>query len=328
MQPDQTQGPALAGPVRHVVMMSGGTGSWGAAKRVAQQHGTDGLTLLFTDVLMEDGDLYRFLIEGACDVFGEAVPTQILTWWKTVPEFHQDREARIRALSTLRTDMAEILPQLVWIADGRDPWTIYRDVRMLGSSQRDPCSKIGKREIAERWLKANCDPAHTVLHLGFDWTEIHRFDNGDDRGALHRWGRLGWTVRAPLCERPMLSKVDVNRMCLEAGIVLPLLTRQGFAHNNCGGECSKGGQAHYVHLLRLHPDRYAHAEGEEEGFRAWIGRDVAMLKEQVGKDATGKPIYRPLTLRTLRERIQAGGQYDLFDFGGCGCFITDERDAA
>lgn len=310
--------------MKHIVQYSGGTGSWAAAKRVADLHGPENVTLLFTDVLMEDGDLYRFLIEGACYIFGEAVPTQILTWWKTVPEFHQDKAARIRALETLRGDMADILPQLIWIADGRDPWTVYRDERMLGNSRLDPCSKILKRRLAEQWLAANCDPADTTLHLGFDWTEIHRFDDPLEpgKGSLHRWAALGWVARAPLCEKPMLSKADANRMCTEAGIVLPLLTRLGLAHNNCGGECSKAGQGHYAHLLRVLPDRYAHAEQEEEGFRAWIGRDVAMMAEVVNGEK------RPLTLRTLRERIQAGRQIDMFDFGGCGCFEGDEREAA
>ena len=55
--------------MKHVVMFSGGAGSWAAAKRVAERHGTADLTLLFTDTLMEDEDLYRFLHEAAAAVF-------------------------------------------------------------------------------------------------------------------------------------------------------------------------------------------------------------------------------------------------------------------
>ena len=40
--------------VRHVVQFSGGIQSWAAAKRVAAEHGTDNLTLLFADTKMED----------------------------------------------------------------------------------------------------------------------------------------------------------------------------------------------------------------------------------------------------------------------------------
>lgn len=307
---------------RRIAKLSGGTGSWGAAKRDAMENGTDGLTLLFTDVLMEDGDLYRFLIESACNIFGVTPPTQALQWWKTVPEFHEDAEARKLGLKTLRADMAEILPQLVWIADGRDPWETFQDERMLGNSRIDPCSKKLKREMADRWLRDSVNPSETTLIFGIDWTEVHRFDDGAGHGVLHRWGEKGYQVRAPLCERPMLSKVDVNRWCVEEGLRLPRLTALGFAHNNCSGMCVKAGQAHYAHLLRTFPERYAFYEAKEEGFRAWIGRDVAMMKEAVGDEG------RPLTLTKLRRRIQAGSQIDLFDFGGCGCFIDDERDAA
>ena len=51
--------------MQHVVMFSGGAGSWMTAKRVAEKHGTDNLILLFADTLIEDEDLYRFLDEAA-----------------------------------------------------------------------------------------------------------------------------------------------------------------------------------------------------------------------------------------------------------------------
>ena len=38
--------------MKHVVMFSGGLSSWAAAKRVAAEHGTDDLVLLFSDTLM------------------------------------------------------------------------------------------------------------------------------------------------------------------------------------------------------------------------------------------------------------------------------------
>ncbi len=59
--------------MKHVVMFSGGIGSWMTAKRVADVHGTDDLTLLFADTKMEDEDLYRFLDESAANVGGTLV---------------------------------------------------------------------------------------------------------------------------------------------------------------------------------------------------------------------------------------------------------------
>jgi hypothetical protein len=65
--------------MKHVVMFSSGIGSWLTAKRVAQQHGTDNLWLVFADVkgnsdsehLGEDGDNYRFLRDAHANVGGE-----------------------------------------------------------------------------------------------------------------------------------------------------------------------------------------------------------------------------------------------------------------
>ncbi len=56
--------------VQHVVSFSGGLGSFFAAKRVIDQHGTDNTTLLFTDTMTEDEDLYRFLDDTSTYLIG------------------------------------------------------------------------------------------------------------------------------------------------------------------------------------------------------------------------------------------------------------------
>lgn len=58
-------------PERHVVMFSGGVGSFAAAARVMRQYGRD-LTLVFADTLIEDADLYRFLVEAGAWLTGNA----------------------------------------------------------------------------------------------------------------------------------------------------------------------------------------------------------------------------------------------------------------
>jgi hypothetical protein len=95
-------------------MFSSGAGSWAAAKRVAEQHGTEGLVLLFADTLIEDEDNYRFLDEAA----------------------------------------ANIGVQPTTVAEGRDPWQVFFDVRFLGNTRIDPCSRVLKRELLRAWLEA------------------------------------------------------------------------------------------------------------------------------------------------------------------------------
>jgi len=260
-------------------MFSGGVGSWMAARRVAERHGTDNLTLLFADTLMEDEDLYRFLGEAAQNVFGNR------------------------------------LPRLVRIAEGRDPWQVFFDERMLGNSRFDPCSRMLKRRMVDRWLNENCDPKSTVIHVGIDWTEEHRFVGLRDRRA-----KDGWRYESPLCEAPYILKTDMKSALRECGISLPRLYELGFAHNNCGGFCIKAGKGHFANLLRTMPARYAYHEAKELEIRAYLGReDISILADRRMVD--GKVVRTPLTLRAFRERTQAGGQFDMFETGGCGCFV-------
>ena len=317
-QPDTALSGAveLTSVMQHIVKFSGGMGSWMAARRVASAEGTADLRLLFTDTLAEDSDLYRFLIEAAAEVFGERLPAQLVQGARQIPEFHEDRFGRRQHIRALRADMAEVLPGLVWIEEGRDPWEVFRDERMLGNSRFDPCSRVLKRQIADRWLTEHCDPTDTRIYIGIDWTETHRFDDGQGGGAKHRWAERGWQADAPLIRAPFPNKNEMMTAARAAGIEPPALNVAGYSHNNCGGFCCRAGQGHFAHRLRVHPERYAHDEALEEEQRANLGKDVSMLSDRAGDN-----IKKPLTLRTLRERIEAGGQVDMYDIGGCGCFV-------
>jgi hypothetical protein len=132
--------------MKHVVMFSGGVGSWAAARRVADNHGTANLTLLFTDTLIEDEDLYRFLVDAAKDIG----------------------------------------VQYLHLADGRTPWDVFEDVKYLGNSRIAPCSHILKQQQARNWVEANCIPADTTLYVGIDWTESHRLEGAQKGWAPWR----------------------------------------------------------------------------------------------------------------------------------------------
>lgn len=258
----------------HVVMFSGGIGSWAAARRVRQRHPTEKILALFADTKMEDEDLYRFLPEAAASV---------------------------------RAD-------LVMIAEGRTPWQVFRDERFLGNSRVDPCSKILKRRALDTWRDENLDPKETIVYVGIDWTEEHRFHRVRERlGA--------WRVEAPMCEAPFVTKVEMLEDLASFGIEPPRLYAMGFSHNNCGGFCIKAGHAHFANLLRALPERYAFHEQQEQELREQLG-DVSILKDRAG----GGPPKR-LTLRAFRERLQCGEPYDKLDLGGCGCFAGSDTQA-
>lgn len=256
----------------HVVFFSGGASSWAAGKRVAEWYGPENVTLLFTDTLIEDEDLYRFLEEAAADI---GVP-------------------------------------ITKLADGRDPWKVFRDVRMIGNSRIDPCSKILKRDLAWKWVAKNCHPDTHDLHFGYDPFEVDRLE-GTKRA------RPEWTIRAPLAESPMLFRGDIFKSLEDQGIAVPRLYTLGFAHNNCGGFCVKAGHGHFATLLEQLPDRYRYHEEKEEEMRQFLRKDVAIMRDRTG----GRT--RPLTLREFRRRKEQGAEVDRSDIGGCDCFSAPEE---
>lgn len=234
-------------------------------------HGPERVRLLFADTLMEDEDLYRFLDEAAANVGAE----------------------------------------LVRIADGRTPWDVFRDVRFLGNTRIDPCSRVLKRDIMRKWVEDRYRPGGVTLYLGIGWDESHRYER-----ARARWAP--YDLRAPMCEAPYETASDVVRAMRDCGIEPPRLYAMGFPHNNCGGFCVKAGQAHFERLLRRMPDRYRWHEEQEEALRAELG-DVAILRDRAGGSTA------PMTMRAFRERLEAKpASFDLFEWGGCGCFSGDD----
>lgn len=256
--------------IDHLVFFSGGVGSWAAAKRVAQREDVHQLTLLFADTMIEDEDLYRFLPE-AVDSIGQHVEVDF-----------------------------------VRIADGRDPWDVFEDVRFLGNTRVDPCSRVLKRELMDKWRDEHCTK-DTNLYFGIDWTEAHRLERVRKRNP-------GWNIEGPLTEAPYIDKQEMIELLKVEGIKPPRLYTLGFAHNNCGGFCVKSGQAQFERLLRTMPERYAYHEKKERQLSAKLGKVVSILRDRKGGKTT------PLTLRSFRERLQRQPSlFDRFDFGGCGC---------
>lgn len=301
--------------VKHIVMFSAGGGSWAAARRLVER-GVQPI-LLFTDTLMEDQDAYRFLIEGAADILGIRVPSQQVPRPYQFPDW-EDRRAYKLFVEGLRLEFASILPGLIWTSRGGDIWDVFEDQRFLGNSSADPCSRLLKRQTADAWLKANCDPAHTIVYVGIDKFEEHRFDDGIGGGIRLRRAVAGWTYQAPLLDPPYLAPWDVRRLMEERGIQPPRLYGRGYPHNNCGGVCVKAGHAQWALLLRDAPERFHFAEAKEAELRLLLG-DVSILT-----DRSGDGVKKPLTLADFRRRIEASPQLGLaFDDwnAGCNCFL-------
>jgi 3'-phosphoadenosine 5'-phosphosulfate sulfotransferase (PAPS reductase)/FAD synthetase len=203
--------------------------------------------------------------------------------------------------------------EIVRLADGRTPFEVWRDARAItlrggGGAGAAPCSRVLKREVIERWVQANFEPGTYTRVIGYSWDEQHRMYA---LIAIYAPDPVWF----PLAERPFMDKCHIADQLEAEGIKAPALYEAGFAHNNCGGGCVKAGQAHFAHLLRQRPEVYARWEQEEADFRAWIGKDVAILNDRRG----GGP-RKPLTLADFRARVEAGEPFENDEWGGCGCF--------
>lgn len=259
--------------MKFVMSFSGGMCSYFAASRLITRHGAKDVTLLFADTLIEHSDLYRFLDDASADL---GVP-------------------------------------ITRIADGRTPWDIFFQNRMMGNTRVDLCSRILKRELLDRWCNDNCDRRRTVLCAGLSFGERDRYIR-----FRARMRARGWKVQAPAMGPWTAIKADMLQFMRARGLDPSDSYDDGFAHDNCGGFCVKQGQKGFINLLTKRPEVFAFHEGKEQEFREFVGKDVAILRDRTGGTT------KPLTLRVLRERVEAK-QFACLNFAdegaGCGCAI-------
>lgn len=228
--------------MKHVVMFSGGIGSWMTAKRVVDVVGAENVVLLFSDVkgntddphIGEDEDTYRF-IDEASKMLGA---------------------------------------ELVTLVDGRNIWEVFRDRKFLGNSRLAPCSHELKQKPAKKWIWENCDPDDTIIYVGIDWTETHRME------AVAR-GYQPYKVAAPLTVQPFMTKQQMIDEAESLGLKAPRLYSLGFKHNNCGGGCVRAGHKQFKQLLDTMPDRFAVWEANEEKMQNQLGVEVTILSRTV-----------------------------------------------
>jgi 3'-phosphoadenosine 5'-phosphosulfate sulfotransferase (PAPS reductase)/FAD synthetase len=259
----------------YVVNVSGGLTSFEALRRTIERYGQANTRAVFADTLIEDADLYRFL----------------------------DDQERLFGIKIER------------LADGRTPWQVMKDRRVITIGSMAPCSQELKRAIIDRHI----DPWRHELELpitrvfGMSWDEFDRMERLTSMLAPE-------PVWFPLAEPPFVDKCHIAAYLERFGIKPPRLYNLGFSHNNCGGGCVKAGQAHWAHLWRTLPEQYALWEAKEEEIRTYLGKDVSILKDRRGGET------KPLTLRAFREQIERGERYDKTEWGGCGCFAPVQQE--
>lgn len=203
------------------------------------------------------------------------------------------------------------------VCRGITPWQLFRQQGMTANNKYPICSIYLKREVLDEWRRKNCLEMDSIIYVGMDWTEQHRLD-------VMRASHPFWRIEAPMMEEPVWDKCRMIAEAEKLGIIIPRLYRLGFPHNNCGGRCVRAGISHFVHLLKVLPEAYREWELEElftqrilEARR--IDSSFTILKDRRGG------VTKPLSLRDLRLRVEAGEKFSRHDWGGCGCGVQYEK---
>lgn len=257
---------------RHLVSYSGGMGSAITAKFICDTYGVENTTLLFADTNMEDEDLYRF-----------------------------------------NNDIVNLLGcEFISIADGRDVWEVFSDVKFIGNSRVDPCSKILKRDLIKRWIRDKYKPEECVIWIGIDCSEEHRL-------LPVVKNNLPYNYRSYLIENNIfLTTWYKQQWCEDNNILIPRLYSMGFSHNNCGGFCVKSGLGQFKKLYNNLPERYKYHEDKEQELMSHNPKLRPFLKKMVN----GVNYY--ITLKEYRENYlepKLVTEEESMEFGGCGCAL-------
>lgn len=208
--------------------------------------------------------------------------------------------------------------EIIRIVEGRDIWQAMFDARAItlkvGTGKVAPCSRLLKREPIDTWLAAHYTPDTAIRVSGLDWSEPHRVADFDQAVAPFRT----WH---PLTVAPYYDKCHIAAKWEARGIKPPALYELGFAHANCGGFCTKAGQAHFALLYRVNKPRYLYHAAKEAQFQREINPKATILRDRRGG------VTKPMTLYEFAERLDRGEAYDQDEWGGCGCFapVRQER---
>lgn len=312
--------------------VSGGVGSWLAAKVDMDAHPDADHRFVFADTLYEDADCYRFLVLSVGHLLGH----DDMSWVPAIedfPDYRVDPAMPIEEyvgnpewrsfLANLRDQALLRLPKLTWLVEGRDIWEIMRDEKLLGNSRFDPCSKIAKRRLLDRWMDANADPANDIYTIGIGPHEKHRFT-----ALAERKKKAGWTFTAPLIGEetvPFEGEVywaGMEDMYLKrAHLDRPRLYLLDYIHNNCGGFCIKAGHSHWLNRLRQQPDRFHYDAMMEAKLIAYVGGKV----QSILSDRRGDGLKKTLTLSMFAARYVNSPDVVIEMLpgeSGCGCAVT------
>ena len=125
---------------------------------------------------------------------------------------------------------------------GASVFEVWRRRQYMKGPKGAPCSGALKRRVLDAFLLPT-----DALVFGFTVEEKDRFEDFMERNPQ-------LTCIAPLIEQG-LDKNDCLAMVERAGLVLPLMYREGFENANCPN-CPKGGEGYWNRLRFVRPESF------------------------------------------------------------------------
>lgn len=240
----------------YLVMFSGGISSAECLRLAIEKYGKDNVRAVFADIGQYKDEQGR-VIDGECD--------DLYRFMEDV-EFVLD--FKIDRIRNPKFMMGGI-------------WEVFRKVKFMGNTLKDPCSAHLKRKILTKYVKEKY-PDATII-VGLEHSEKDR------QTTFEKFYKKVWF---PLNDNPKLkSKIIIE--WVHRGVEPPQLYIEGFGHNNCSGFCVKSGVYGFYWLWKKRPWVYAHHEAQELIYRyefhmnAHISYDYGTLEQMRARFESG-----------------------------------------
>lgn len=317
----------------HIIFFSGGKSSFSAADFVKTHFPDDNIVLYFTDTLWEDEDLYRFIYEAS------------------------DKLELPMLIHSRGITPAQLMVQQKFMANNR-VGTCSKELKMKVSSQY---LKKGIVPEVEKWhnkqfLKAEDFITGAILYFGIGFEEMHRegpiranwkpfevkmplIENIIDNDAiLARYG-----IRQPRMYDMQFSHNNCKGRCVKAGqghfknllmkdekTFIELMEQEIIISEYiryCKQPAIKSGKL----PDRMYKDVWEFVSSgrkSEKILNILSNTDYLKSKRRLlGEDNKGQPINKAYTFMktlSLEELEKQPIQCDIWDIGGCGCFVEYE----
>ena len=175
-------------------------------------------------------------------------------------------------------------------ADGRSPERLFYAHHAIANNRMPFCS----HELKANRLQAFYQGGDIII---FGITSYERKWKERANRIISKYQEVAAkTKKFPKIIFPLItnrvSKEDINIWLKSINIEEPYLYKLGFSHNNCSGGCVRAGKRQWALLYEKLPEVYAERERVEREVRAYLNKDVHILKDE--------------TLESLRKRIEVG----------------------